>query len=47
MTSLPLRLMTTRAPRLLSTVATFRNFTMPGFFEMCFDCSDTRLAVPP
>ena len=29
------------------TVVTLRNCTLPGFFASCFDCSDTRDAVPP
>ena len=45
--SLPLRLMTTRSPFLFVTVVTLRNCTVPGFLASCFDCSETRDAVPP
>src|SRR5438552_18811658 len=47
MISLPLRLMTTRSPFLFVTVLTLMNVTLPGFVDLCFDCSETRDAVPP
>jgi hypothetical protein len=47
MSSFPLRLMTTRSPFLFVTVETLMNCTLPGFVASCFDCSETREAVPP
>src|SRR5712691_443416 len=45
--SLPLRLMTTRSPFLFVTVETLTSCTLPGLVASCRDCSDTREAVPP
>ena len=45
--SYPLRLITTSSPLFESTVLTLMNLTWPAFVETCFDCSETRLAVPP
>ena len=45
--SLPLRLMTTRSPFLFVTVVTFTSWIRPGLVASCLDCSETRDAVPP